>query len=146
MKGVYRVVIMPPELVNDLRLTRVWNNALFTSRLARLVFDEAHCLSEWGRSFRAAYIEAAKIRWRLPGHVRIYLASATMPDEVLKDCMRIVGLGDNDATVIRCSNDRPNIRMTVRPMKYSQSSLADLAFIIPRDGDGFAKPPKFMVF
>ncbi|KZV82701.1 P-loop containing nucleoside triphosphate hydrolase protein [Exidia glandulosa HHB12029] len=145
-KGVYRVIIMPPELVNDARLSRVWNNTRFTSRLARLVFDEAHCLSEWGRSFRAAYVDAAKIRWRLPDHVRLYLASATMPEEVLNDCMRIAGLSHADATIVQCSNDRPNISLTVRPMKYSQTSLADLAFIIPREGDGFTKPRKFMVF
>lgn len=61
--GAYKIVFLTPEKWNNsdaLRdsITRAYNN----QQIARLVIDEAHCLSQWGRDFRNDYLSLSRFR------------------------------------------------------------------------------------
>jgi superfamily II DNA helicase RecQ len=58
------------------------------------------------------------------------IASATLPDHILDDIRRRLSI-TNDAQLVALSNDRPNIALSVRVMKHSEESKADLRFLIP---------------
>jgi superfamily II DNA helicase RecQ len=122
----------------------LWRTPRFTSQVNRLVFDEAHCISQWG-DFRKAYKNLCFLRYIIPSAVILAL-SATLPTPVLVEIQSLLGLA-NDVRVVQRSNDRANIALVVREMKYTVRSLHDLAFLAPLDFNYVAKsPPKFMLF
>ncbi|KIJ49883.1 hypothetical protein M422DRAFT_96586, partial [Sphaerobolus stellatus SS14] len=88
-------------------------------------FDEAHCISQWGGSFRPEYAQLFNLRFVLPPSVQFYLASATLPHDILKDVWTKLRLRD-DTCIIRRTNNRWNCAFVVRPMQYSIKSFQDL--------------------
>lgn len=102
----------------------------FYSRLRVIVVDEAHCISEWGGSFRPDYIDLGDIRGRIAQNVPVMAASATFPPFVLGKVIKQLHIR-KDAAFIRLTNARPNVALSVRVMKHSQASKADLRFVIP---------------
>ncbi|KAF8313728.1 P-loop containing nucleoside triphosphate hydrolase protein, partial [Cantharellus anzutake] len=125
----FRTVVLSPELAVDPRFMRIWNEPKIKKKINRVIIDEAHCVSQWGRDFRSSYLHLSCLHAVL-GEVSWYLTSATLHSHVLQDTLRIIGLHRN--TMIYCrSNDRPNIHLCVRKMKYSITSHLDLAFLVP---------------
>ena len=116
------------------------------SRLFNVVFDEAHCISEWGDSFRPTYADVGSIGAFLPDQVIYYVTSATLPPLVLNDVTKKLGLHPETITVVKRSNDRSNIFYDVREMKYPANSFKDLLFLLPQYQTPGGTPKKFMVF
>ncbi|KAH8978913.1 hypothetical protein EDB86DRAFT_2815350, partial [Lactarius hatsudake] len=76
----YRVIITGPECVlNDQRFLEHWKLKKFVNRLRNIIFDEAHCISQWSGDFCPNYTELGRLCWLLPGHVVFYTASAMLP-------------------------------------------------------------------
>jgi ATP-dependent DNA helicase Q1 len=61
------------------------NNGTF----ARIVIDEAHCVSQLGHDFRPDYQKLSSLRNLFPA-VPILALSATCPPNVLKDLLKIL--------------------------------------------------------
>lgn len=145
--GKYRVVTISPELLNNRTCTDMLEAPQVSSKVLYIVFDEGHCVSQWGKTFRNHYLHVGNIRYLLPNKIPFYVASATLPPDILQDVTEILRLRTDKTEKIITSNDRPNIHLVVRPMEHSISSYRDLAFLIP---DGFKlgdpPPPKFLVF
>jgi superfamily II DNA helicase RecQ len=123
----------------------LWRNDQFTKRLLCITIDEGHCISRWG-GFCPEYRDIGRLRYMLPRHVRFYVASATMPRVVIHDVMGILHVRKEDAFILHRSNDRPNVRLTVRQMLHPANSFLDLAFLIPEVLPDGWKPPKFLIF
>ncbi len=129
------------------RCEKLWQNKAFTAMILHFVFDEGHCISEWS-SFREQYKLLGSLRYLLAGVMPpFYIPSATLPTAVLSDVAETMHLRKDLTTHILRSNDRPEIALCVRALKYTASSYKDLDFIIP-DGfqEGDTPPPKFLVF
>lgn len=145
----YRILIFSPDIMmkrGGRCETMLWPDKKFTSKLRHIIFDEAHCVLEWGESFREKYKEATNITFYIP-NVPLYLSSATMPPEMITRLKHVFRLGDRDTEVFIRSNDRPNIALVVRPMEHPKDSYEDLAFLVPKDWKkGDPVPKKFMVF
>ncbi|KAI0681966.1 hypothetical protein BC835DRAFT_1238520, partial [Cytidiella melzeri] len=97
----YRVVIFSPDTMmkrGGRCQTMLWPNKKFVSKVQRVVFDEAHCIVQWGGSFRPEYKEATNIGFYLP-NVPIYLSSATMPPTVITQLKELFRLHDRDTLV-----------------------------------------------
>ena len=78
--------------------------------LARVVIDEAHCVSEWGHSFRPAY-KQLNIKQRFP-NVQVCAFTATATKIVQYEMCRLLDL--NDPLLYVSSFLRENIRYSVQ--------------------------------
>ena len=108
---------------------RLFRKPHFTSRLITVIINEAHCVSLWG-SFRKQYQELGRLRHLLPDQAHFAIVSATLPATVLPDVMTRLGVLKKDIHAIRLSNDRSNIALVVRKMKYPANSYMDLDFLV----------------
>jgi len=153
--GAYRVVITSPEqLMKDGGgFQRLLRKTKFASQLIAIIIDEAHCLKLWS-SFRRDYEDLGRLRFILPDRVHYALVSATLPRPVFTPVVSHLGLTSDDLHAIRLSNDRDNIALVVRKMKYPAGSFWDLDFLVPgntaSDNSGISgprlRPKKFVIF
>ena len=58
---------------------------------ARIVIDEAHCVSQLGHDYRPDYKKLSMLRQLLP-RVPILALSATCPTKVLEDLLKILNM------------------------------------------------------
>ena len=82
------------------------------SRLASLVIDEAHCISQWGHDFRPEYRQLLDVRRRYPDAVCIALTATATP-RVQRDIQESLGFADADVFV--ASFNRRNLQLAVQP-------------------------------
>ena len=80
-------------------------------KFARMVIDEAHCVSQWGHDFRPDYKALGQVRTRFPG-VPVVALTATATENVKIDV--VTNLGMNGCEVFSQSFNRPNLRYAVR--------------------------------
>ena len=125
---------------------KLWLDKDFGSRVLDLVWDEGQCIGKWDE-FRPEYKTAGNLRHIIPKTIRYFVPSATLPRRVLEDVMQILGMREDNTYIFIRSNDRPNVHITIRKMKYPSNSYMDLAFLIPDDWDGTSPLPyKFAIF
>lgn len=129
---------------------RLLRKTKFALQLIAVIIDEVHCLKLWS-SFRQDYQHLGRLRFILPERVRFALVSATLPRPVLAPVLSHLGITSNNLHAIRLSNDRDNIALVVRKMKYPACSFRDLDFLVPGNTDSDAsgsswQHKKFVVF
>ncbi|KAJ3560032.1 hypothetical protein NP233_g11097 [Leucocoprinus birnbaumii] len=136
------VIINPEILMNNPHIEELWKSQEFISRLAYFVFDEAHCIRQWG-GFRNAYRDVGLLKYLTSKKVPCYAASATLPQAILDDVISTLELDREKIEYVLRSNSRPDISLTVWPIVYASKSFKDLDFLlrVPR-----GRPPKFLVF
>lgn len=83
------LLISPERLANE----HFRNNVLgpVGGRIALLVVDEAHCISDWGHDFRPHYRFIEGIVRRMPGNLRLLATTATANNRVLDDLQTVLG-------------------------------------------------------
>lgn len=88
--------------------------------ISHLAIDEAHCVSEWGDTFRPAYLDLKKIIRALdPPAVTAFTATAS--DDVLSRIAEV--LFDGKAHLVRGETDRPNIGYSVYHCRAKNAAL-----------------------
>jgi len=107
--------------------------------LTLVAVDEAHCIADWGSTFRSAYKRLSCLREELPATpIMALTASATRgTQETICASLRL-----RDPVFVRASFDRPNIRLEARyPDSMDASRDADmLALLLERPAaDGLAE-------
>jgi superfamily II DNA helicase RecQ len=126
---------------------RVLRKTKLASQLLAIIIDEVHCLKLWS-SFRRDYQDLGRLRFILPDRVHFALVSATLPRPVLAPVMSHLGVTSDNLHAIRLSNDRDNIALVVRTMKYPANSFRDLDFLVPASdtSGGSRQHKKFVIF
>ena len=111
-----KLIIANPEiLADDAVLHRIKLRGI-----AHLAIDEAHCTSEWGDSFRPAYLQLHGIIAALnPPAVTAF--TATAGDAVLQRISSI--LFDGAAHIVRGETDRKNISYCVTRCRIKEAAL-----------------------
>lgn len=109
---------------------RLLRKTTFASQLLAIIIDEVHCLKLWN-SFRHDYQDLGRLRFILPERVHFALVSATLPRPVLAPVLSHLGITPSELYALRLSNDRDNIALVVRKMKYPAGSFRDLDFLVP---------------
>ncbi|KAF2500293.1 hypothetical protein BU16DRAFT_478598 [Lophium mytilinum] len=97
-------------------------------RLARIVIDEAHCVSQWGHDFRPDYKALGEVRKQFQG-VPVMALTATATQMVKKDVM--FNLGIEGCAVFTQSFNRPNLSYEIR--KKGKDVISDIAEIIDKN-------------
>ena len=105
-EGAKIIIANPDVLQSESLLSR-----LKEFKISHIAIDEAHCVSEWGDSFRPAYLGLGEVIKKLD--VKIVTAfTATASPTVLSRIAEV--LFENDAYIVRSESDRPNIHYHVR--------------------------------
>jgi ATP-dependent DNA helicase RecQ len=91
-------------------------------RVARLVVDEAHCISQWGHDFRPDYTRLGELRAALGVPAAAFTATAT-PD-VRRDIARQLGM--KEPVEIVTGFERPNLTLSVEPARTRADKMRAL--------------------
>jgi ATP-dependent DNA helicase RecQ len=118
--GRSRFIIANPEVL----LTPQVKKQLEKVKVIHVVIDEAHCVSEWGESFRPSYLEIGNIiNYLNPPLVTAFTATASSP--VLEKIQRYI-FGDTHTGQIIGNPDRPNICYTAQGCISRNLAVRDL--------------------
>ncbi|MCZ7555781.1 MAG: DEAD/DEAH box helicase [Bacteroidia bacterium] len=85
------LLISPERLANEWFRANVLGPV--AARIALLVIDEAHCISDWGHDFRPQYRLLERIVRTLPPNMRLLATTATANNRVLEDLVAVLGPG-----------------------------------------------------
>jgi RecQ family ATP-dependent DNA helicase len=120
LDGQFALVYMTPELAT------AWSGlAVMMQRVDVVSFaiDEAHCVTEWGHSFRKDYARLGELRARFPA-VPIMALTATATPRVKQAITLTLGLRRGNLRAIQTSFNRPNLHYSV--LKKTGSLRDDL--------------------
>jgi len=123
--GRLGLLYMSPERL----MTPAMLKAMAALPVTMFVVDEAHCISQWGHSFRPEYRALAELRQHFPGVV-IGAFTATA-DAVTREDI-VARLFGGEAEVHVAGFDRPNIRLTVSDKAAASRQIS--AFVAERAG------------
>jgi ATP-dependent DNA helicase RecQ len=107
-----------------------FREALRRARVARLVIDEAHCISQWGHDFRPDYRRLGAVRAELGVPAAAFTATAT-PD-VREDIAAQLGL--EHPLELVTGFERPNLTLAVELCRTREEKSAALRRLIEEMG------------
>jgi len=126
------LLISPERLANERFRTQVL--AVIAARIALLVIDEAHCISDWGHDFRPHYRLLERIVRTLPPNLRLLATTATANNRVMDDLRAVLG---PDIEVSRGDLNRPSLALQTMRIPSQAERLAWLAGVVPElEGHG----------
>ncbi|MDY4902778.1 MAG: RecQ family ATP-dependent DNA helicase [Treponema sp.] len=106
IKSGAKIILANPEVLQDKSLVK----RLAQCNIAHIAIDEAHVTSEWGDTFRPAYLTLGNIINEL-GVKTVTAFTATASPVVLQRISQV--LFNGEAHIVRSDSDRPNIHYTV---------------------------------
>jgi ATP-dependent DNA helicase RecQ len=116
------LLISPERLANERFRTEVL--AGVAGRIALLVIDEAHCISDWGHDFRPHYRLLERIVRALPANLRLLATTATANNRVMDDLQTVLG---PNLDVSRGGLNRPSLVLQTMHLPSQAERLAWLA-------------------
>lgn len=128
--GMYRLLYVAPErLASDL-----WKHQLPQLNISLVAVDEAHCISEWGHSFRPSYRTIREELSDLNDSTRWIALTATATPEVKEDILK--NLQFENPTVIAGGFGRENLKWWVNETPQKQAMLMNAARKASLKGSG----------
>jgi len=108
--------ITPEQLVKSGHLQALLGELHERNQFARLVIDEAHCVSQWGHDFRPDYKKIGTVMRDLFPSVPVMALTATATPEVREDVIKILRM--RNCRLSRSTFDRANLywRVMEKPM------------------------------
>ncbi len=93
-KGKYFFIFISPERFQEEDFRKYLSKVNKEKHLAYAVIDEAHCLSEWGHSFRTAYLNLSKVISKLAPEAKYIALTATASEYVKDDIQKEFDIDD----------------------------------------------------
>lgn len=106
----FKLLYVAPERFADFRFIE----SLKQAKVSLFAIDEAHCISQWGHSFRPDYRNLSLLKKEFPKSPIIAL-TATATQEVKDDISTQLLL--KNPFFVRASFDRPNLSFSIQPRK-----------------------------
>lgn len=105
-QGKTKLLYISPERLRSRRFLDLLNSII----ISLFVIDEAHCISQWGRDFRPAYLSICDALSTLyPRSIALF--TATAPPDIRKDILNILDI-PNPRVLIH-GMARPNLKLSV---------------------------------
>ncbi|MGY4025953.1 RecQ family ATP-dependent DNA helicase [Aeromonas rivuli] len=119
------LLVSPERLANDTFIETVLQP--IADRIALMVIDEAHCISDWGHDFRPDYRRIVNIMRQLPPNTPVLGTTATANKRVETDIQTQLG----DILIHRGPLIRESLALQTIVLPDQASRLAWLAQVIP---------------
>ncbi|CAH0054925.1 unnamed protein product [Clonostachys solani] len=110
-QGTLRILYCAPERLNNEGFVESMTRVKGGVRLVAV--DEAHCISEWGHSFRPDYLKVARFVQEINAE-RVICLTATATPKVADDVCKAFDISADG--VFRTSPYRPNLRLEATPL------------------------------
>lgn len=121
MNGQTRILYMAPERLMTERML----GAIARLPISLFAIDEAHCMSQWGPSFRPEYAELGRLSERFPT-IPIAAMTATADAATKRDIeQQLFALHGRSYHTFQSAFDRPNITLNVSPKGGWKGQLLD---------------------
>ena len=117
LKTANIIIANPEVLANKELLAKIKERGV-----SHIAIDEAHCVTEWGETFRSQYLSIASIIRELKPNI-VTAFTATASPLVLERMKKIIFEGE--AHIISSSLDRPNIFFSVRHCSIKEPILLE---------------------
>lgn len=114
--GQLRILFVAPESLENREL----RHTLASADIALMVVDEAHCVSEWGHSFRPDYLKLPALQQELRPHATLALTATATP-RVQSDLGQAFGIPEANRVVL--PPYRSNITRICRPVVDRMAAL-----------------------
>lgn len=122
------LLYVTPEMISN---SQAFQSAMHTlhrkGKLARIVIDEAHCVSQWGHDFRPDYKNLGEVRKSYHG-VPVMALTATATPNVIVDIEH--NLGMRNCQKFTQSFNRPNLFYEIRPKGSHATVLETITSLI----------------
>ncbi|KUI64535.1 ATP-dependent DNA helicase RecQ [Cytospora mali] len=120
-RGELRMIYCAPERLNNERFVESMKNIPGGVRLVAV--DEAHCISEWGHSFRPEYLKVARFVDEIKAE-RVICLTATATARVAEDVCNAFNIDEQG--VFRTSPYRPNLKLFAESVNVSTEKISKL--------------------
>ena len=128
IENYIQLLYLTPEMVSkSARMVDVLTRVSGRTRLARIVIDEAHCVSQWGHDFRPDYKAIGEKRKNFKD-VPMMALTATATENVKVDVKH--NLGMTGCATYTQSFNRPNLHYEVRRKGKNKEVLESIASLI----------------
>ena len=91
--------------------------------ITMVAVDEAHCVSQWGHSFRKEYYNIPDFIQALPAKPLVAAFTATATPDVRRDIIKRLGIPE--AKIVVTGFDRPNLHFAVQRTQDKERSLLE---------------------
>ena len=119
-----QLLYITPEMINKSQaMVNAFRSLYQRGKLARIVIDEAHCVSQWGHDFRPDYKLLGEVRQQFRG-VPVIALTATATENVKVDVIH--NLGIQGCEVFTQSFNRPNLTYEVRTKGKAKDVLESI--------------------
>ena len=120
--GLLDIIYISPEMISaSQQCKRAIQKLYENKKLARVVVDEAHCVSNWGHDFRPDYKELKMFKRAYPD-IPMMALTATASKQVIMDIIHNLEL--NNPVFLKQSFNRTNLFYEVR--KKSKNSIKEI--------------------
>ncbi len=123
-KGNYKLLYFSPEKLQSLKI----QSLLKKINISMIVFDEVHCLSQWGHDFRPDYKRVAESIKDNFNYIQIVALTATLTEKSQNDIIEILKL--KNPFISKSSFDRENIYLGVKKFWTIYGKLKYLKYLI----------------
>jgi ATP-dependent DNA helicase RecQ len=120
------LLISPERLANDNFIKSVLMP--IADRIALMVIDEVHCISDWGHDFRPDYRRIVNILRQLPANTPVLGTTATANNRVVADIQQQLG----DIQIHRGPLSRESLALHTMVLPDQASRLAWLSQVVPQ--------------
>ena len=127
--GEVKLLYISPERLRSRRFLDLLNTCV----ISLFVIDEAHCISQWGRDFRPAYLSLRDAMDALQPHV-IALFTATAPPEIREDVLNLLHIPT--PKVLTQGIERPNLKLSVQESGDEDEKYLQLAEFLYQNSAG----------